>query len=291
MEESYVLQLSDRKFTDMYLCHCGYAHCEPNHSFGPSVRPHFLIHYIIKGGGIYRVGKKEYRLKAGQGFLIEPEIQTYYQADKADPWTYVWIGFDGNNVRNYLNDMGLNQDHPIFECAYGEKLKQIVLEMLKNNISTTTNRFLLQGLLYEYFSVLTRDLRINAPLLQNGENPYVMQAIEFIQNNYSFPIHITDIASYVCINRSYLYTLFKSNLGVSPQDYLTNYRISRATELLSLTNLSIESIALSCGYTDPLIFSKVFKSRKGLTPSQYRKTDREKNKANLNSNIGNLDRL
>lgn len=291
MEDSYVLQLTDRKFTDVYLCYCGYANCEPGHSFGPSVRPNYLIHYILKGKGIYQIGKKEYRLKEGCGFLIEPQVQTFYQADVADPWTYIWIGFDGNNAGHYLNDMGLNHQHPIFECAYGNELKQIVLDMLKNNISTTTHRFLLQGLLYKFFSVLTRDIHISTSALPDGENPYVLQAVEFIQNNYSFPIHVTDVASYVCINRSYLYTLFKANLGLSPQDYLANYRISRATELLTMTELSIESIALSCGYTDPLIFSKVFKAKKGQTPSRYRKEARMTHKEKLRDNINTLEKL
>ena len=256
MENAYVLQLTEKKFTD-----------------------------------IYQIGKREYRLEKGYGFLIEPRIQTFYKADEHDPWSYIWIGFDGNNAGKYLDDMGLNHQQPIFRCAYGPELKRIVLDMLKNNISATTHRFLLQGLLYEFFSILTRDIRVNPPVLHNGENPYILQALEFIQNNYSFPIHVTDIANYVCINRSYLYTLFKTNLGVSPQDYLANYRISQATELLTTTDLSIESIALSCGYTDPLIFSKVFKSKKGKAPSRYRKEVLNLHKTKLQNNMNTLERL
>lgn len=240
---------------------------------------------------MYRIGKKEYLLEEGCGFLIEPRVQTFYRADDNDPWSYVWIGFDGNNADKYLADMGLNHQQPIFKCAYGAELKRVVLNMLKNNISTTTHRFLLQGLLYEFFSILTRDIHVSPPVFQNGENPYILQAVEFIQNNYSFPIHVTDIANYVCINRSYLYTLFKTHLGVSPQDYLANYRISQATELLTMTDLSIESIALSCGYTDPLIFSKVFKLKKGQTPSRYRKEVLNLHKSKLQNNRNTLERL
>ena len=100
---------------------------------------------------------------------------------------------------------------------------------------------------------------------------YVRRAVEFIQDNFCNPIHITDIADYVCINRSYLYTLFQRELSASPKEYLANYRLTRASELLLITDLSVESVALSCGYSDPLVFSKAFKAKNGVTPTQYRK--------------------
>ena len=49
MENSYVLHLSDHNFNDLYLCLCGYSKCEPLHSFGPAVRPNYILHYILEG--------------------------------------------------------------------------------------------------------------------------------------------------------------------------------------------------------------------------------------------------
>ena len=69
------------------------------------------------------------------------------------------------------------------------------------------------------------------------------KAVEFIRNNYSNEILVSDIARYVCINRSYLYTLFQKYLHTSPQNYLSSCRITRALELLSYTDLSIETVA------------------------------------------------
>lgn len=50
-------------------------------------------------------------------------------------------------------------------------------------------------------------------------NQYVRRAVEFIQRNYCNPIRVTDVADYVCVNRSYLYTLFQKSLGMSPQQF------------------------------------------------------------------------
>ena len=81
MEDAYVLTLKNRKFSEFYLCYCGYAKCEPLHSFGPAVRPNYLIHLILDGKGVYQIGDTKYELSKGQGFLIEPEVQTFYQAN------------------------------------------------------------------------------------------------------------------------------------------------------------------------------------------------------------------
>ena len=73
MEDSYVLQLLKPKFKDFHLCFCGFAECKPLHSYGPAARPNYILHYVMKGKGIYQVGETKYQLKEGQACLIEPE--------------------------------------------------------------------------------------------------------------------------------------------------------------------------------------------------------------------------
>lgn len=278
MEDSYVLQLQDRKFKDLYLMTCGYAKCDPLHSFGPAVRPNYIIHFVLEGRGKYQVGDEVYEISGGQGFLIEPEVLTFYQADAKDPWTYLWIGFQGEKAQEFMKDIGLNSQKLIFRSKHAEKLKEIVVSMLKNNTYSVTSQFILEGLLYTFLSVLTEDIEITFSSEKERENLYIRKAIEYIQNTYSNNIKVTDIASYVCINRSYLYTLFQKNTGMSPQEYLANYRLTRAAELLDVTDLPVSSVAMSCGYRDPLVFSKAFKGKKGISPSQYRKMSRNAQK-------------
>lgn len=74
---------------------CGHEHCQPGHSFGPAVRPHYLIHVVLSGKGIFKHQGHTYSLKSGDSFLIKPMDSTYYEADRNNPWEYAWIGFNG----------------------------------------------------------------------------------------------------------------------------------------------------------------------------------------------------
>ena len=190
MEDSYVLQLLKPKFKDFHLCFCGFAECKPLHSYGPAARPNYILHYVMKGKGIYQVGETKYQLKEGQAFLIEPESLTFYSND-------------------------------------------------------------------------------------TKESIHVQEAISYIKNYYSQKITVEDIANYLALNRSYLYTIFMNSLGISPKDFLTEFRISRGKEQLALTDLSVEEIAVSCGYRNSLAFGKVFKQKMGITPTQYRNGNRK----------------
>lgn len=267
----YFLENSNRDFNDMYLCYCGLEKCVPLHSFGPAVRPNYLLHYVLDGKGYYYVNDKKYTVTRNHGFLICPNVVTFYQADKDDPWTYIWIGIDGNKVDYYLKSVGLDNDNLIFKSNKNDELKEYVLEMLKHHKRTPYDAFKIEGLLYLFFSKLAQDNK--KALLNNSnssDNTYINKAIEFIQNNYLSPIKVTDIANYICLNRSYLTTIFKKHLNMTPQKFLLEYRITKAAELLYNTDLPIGNIAYSCGYNDPLAFSKAFKKVKGVSPKEYR---------------------
>lgn len=291
MENAYVLQLTGAKFKDLYLCFCGMSDCEPNHSFGPAVRPNYIIHYILWGKGIYQVGDHKYELQQGQGFLIEPEAVTFYKADEKNPWSYLWIGFAGEQAEEYLQDLGLNSNQLVFQSEQGKDLKRIVAKMLSYHSASGTDQYYLQSLLYEFFAVLTKDARLADVTKETKESIYVQKSINFIRNNYSAGIGVQDIADHVCVSRSYLYKLFEETLQMSPKDFLTQFQISRSKELLTVTDLSIEGVAMSCGYGDALVYSKTFKKIMGMPPSVYRKTHRQEVREHLESQEQELEKL
>lgn len=291
MEDAYVLQLSNRKFSELYLCFCGYSKCEPLHSFGPAVRPDYLIHFILKGKGRYYSEDAQYNLEAGQGFMILPNVRTFYQADAEEPWEYLWIGINGTNVTEYLRDVGLNSGQLTFYSEHGDELKHLVVEMLKDTTSSISNQYKRQGLLYSFFSVLSKNRNIGAHREEDGENIHMRRAMEYVRNNYFESIRVTDIAKYVCVDRTYLYELFRRYLDVSPQEYLTNYRLTRAAELLTLTELTMGEIALSCGYQNASSFGKAFKANRGIAPARFREKDRREKKDRLESHKDVLEKL
>lgn len=271
MEKAYKLDFKNEKKGSLYVNCCGCSRTEPLHSFGPASKPHYLIHYVLNGKGIFRFHDKEYRLEAGYGFLIQPDELAFYQSDATEPWSYVWVGFAGSMAEEYLNAMGLSELHPIFTCDRPEELYDIVRDMMEHNTFGIADDLRRNGQLGVFLSIIAQSAGVVSRDEEDKGNQYVKKAVSFICSNYCNPIRVTDVADYVCINRSYLYTLFQNYLGMSPQKFLSMFRLTKARELLESTNYPIESIALSCGYSDALVFTKAFHSLKGMSPSVYRR--------------------
>ena len=271
MERAYKLEFAGERAGSLYVSCCGLSKTEPLHSFGPAQKPYYLIHYILRGKGRFSLRNKEFQLSSGNGFLIPPEELSFYQADEKEPWTYIWVGFQGEMAERILQNIGLTVVNPVFCSDHSEELYQAVKDMMEHNTYGISNDLRRNGQLQVFLSVIADGVTPQEHGEVDRADHYVERAIAYIRSNYCNPIRVTDVADYVCVNRSYLYTLFKNALGMSPQQFLTNYRVHKAMELLRTTELPVESIALSCGYTDPLVFTKAFKHVKRISPSGYRK--------------------
>lgn len=273
MEKAYKLEFAPEENEELVVASCGLSRTQARHHFGPAVKPHYMIHFVISGKGVFKSGGMVYPLSAGYGFLITPEILSYYEADEEDPWTYVWVGFGGSRAGEVVADLGLSTASPIFQSENSDRISELVRQMMDHNTFSYSDHLARSGLLRLFLGEVAGSA-VSPGSAPENTNYYVIKALEYIKSNYYNPIRITDIASYVCVNRSYLYTLFMNELEISPQQYLSSFRISKACDMLKVTDLPIESIALSCGYSDPLVFSKAFRHEKGMPPSAYRRSHR-----------------
>lgn len=253
------------------LHYAGKEKCVAGQSFGPAQRAQYLLHFITEGRGTFHVGGQTYELHANQVFLIKPGEMTVYQADPAVPWSYMWFAFSGMDADIILQNCGLLQDVPYVSYPPDERLNGYLESIIDQMQSQTATDYDILADMFRVFAYLTRCYR--SRIGAASSNPYVAKAVDFISNNYQFPISVSRVADFVGVERTYLYRLFKSELNTSPKRYLNAYRLQVARDLLTNTRLSIETIAQRCGFPDSAAFSKVFAQYSGLPPLKYRKMD------------------
>lgn len=78
------------------------------YSWGPGVRDHYLIHYVISGSGVYETNGVRHELRAGDLFLSQPDMRIFYQASEDDPWEYCWVGFHGTDAEQLIERIDLD---------------------------------------------------------------------------------------------------------------------------------------------------------------------------------------
>ncbi|MGQ8874175.1 AraC family transcriptional regulator [Paenibacillus sp. TSA_86.1] len=234
------------------------------HQWGPGVRDVYALHFIIRGQGTLETGGQHFQLGAGESFIIFPQKEIYYYPDPSDPWEYVWIEFSGRDAGRFVDLTQLSVKHPVLPVA------PVTMEPwfhLAWNAGASPSEVLradarLQLLLSYYMEFFPSD--------QEEVRDDVWLARTYIEQNYwQSSLTVAEIVQAVNLERSYLFRRFKEATGQSVSAYITACRIRRARELLKSSQLSIQSIAYSVGYNDPLYFSRVFKKATSHTPSAY----------------------
>ena len=99
--------------------------------------------------------------------------------------------------------------------------------------------------------------------------------VDCIEESCENNISMEERAAVCGSNGSYFGKIFKKALGRSPQEFLMNYRMLKATELLKLTSLSISEIGSAVGYENQLHFSRAFKRIYGVSPREWRNSQKK----------------
>ncbi len=249
----------------------GYQKCLPTHQWGPGIRDHYLLHHILSGCGYYCVNDEKFLLSAGDTFLIFPFDEVTYYADVDDPWEYSWVGFSGTDVKTILKSTEFTHAHPVlYQSIKRDIIQQRLMQIYNARGSQLNNTVEMTGELYLLLAEFMTATTQSSSHTKSAYTLYVDKGMEFIHSNYSYPITVLDVASYVGVSRSHLFRAFQSVTGQSPKEYLTQFRLKQACILLNHSELSISAISRSVGFEDNLNFSKMFKKHMGKPPSNYR---------------------
>lgn len=235
----------------------GAQNCPPGHSYGPAVRTHWLLHYVVSGSGIFIRDSVTYKVTKGDIFVIRPFEETYYEADKADPWSYIWVGFTSDGL---LDDVF---GKPVISLPGAGKIFQDMRRC--SELENGRSAFL-----------TSRIWELVARVLDLGsiKNSHIDKALSFMHSEYANGITVSSVAKHLNLDRTYFSVLFKNETGVSPVDYLSELKLNKAAELMSVYGKSPTTAATSSGYLDYCHFSRAFKKYFGVSPKKYREMNK-----------------
>lgn len=259
----------DRTLTTLSVLNTGMQRCAPGYRWGPGMRDHYLIHYVMRGSGSYQVRDRTYHLSQGDMFLVWPHEMIIYQADERDPWSYCWVGFGGLDASELIKQTDLTREKPVLHVEEGDIPRALMLDIYESRGARPFEVARMTGKLYAFLAWLMESARIETKRRRQAGVEHVQRACEFIANNYQNPITIQDIAHNVGVCRSLLNRAFQEHMEVSPVQYLTKYRMAQACLLLKRTDMSIKAVAYSVGFEDPLYFSRRFREVTGISPRAY----------------------
>ncbi len=261
------------KTTNIRITQVGQQDCNDMHSWGPGMRLCFIIHYVVRGAGYLKTEQGTFRIEEGQSFLIWPYTVIHYYPDKDNPWKYVWVNFEGDVLEAWQQNSIFTKEHPICDKLPENKLYPLFMRLMDLDI-TRQNRQEANGILMTLLGIY-EDLNNNRTDNNRKQltDSRLEEALLLIRVNYHHAdFGIPKLCASLNISRITLYRMFQNNFNLSPNQYLIQYRMLQAQTMLS-KGASVKTASLSCGFDDPLYFSRAFKQFCGVSPSIYKTWD------------------
>jgi AraC-like DNA-binding protein len=259
----------------------GHSQTKPRHTIGPKVVDYYLLHYINSGQGSFTYRGTSYSLSAGDSFVIEPGELIAYESNREDPWRYDWVAFAGDQAVSLIRLAGFTSELPIVSLTANRRKIPVLFRQLRSALKLTNEsaKLRVQGLLYLLFSEYGSEQQENNAT--HGRDAHsegaltVKRAIHYLSTQYPEDISIESLAEAIGYSRAHLSRIFKRYTQTTPSTYLLRLRVDNARRLLrEREELTIEQIASSVGFHDPLYFSKQFKRIYHENPTSYRNKSR-----------------
>jgi AraC-like DNA-binding protein len=254
----------------------GSHECDPFYTVGPYARNLYLFHYVHSGKGELTYEDShgnsiKHEIEAGQGFMICPKTVASYAADGDEPWKYYWVEFGGLKARELVRESGLFGEQLIYDSKDKNEQMKMIKAMRFMAENGDASPYELIGHCYLFLNALVLSSAYRRKSAHNSlQNFYVQEVLAYIDSHYHEDIRVEDLAAACNLDRSYVGKIFKSRMGTSLRDFLINYRVRKACELMKDTQHNIGEISAMVGYPNMFSFSRTFKAVMGQSPRQWR---------------------
>jgi AraC-like DNA-binding protein len=239
------------------------------HSYGPH-RPDGIpfryfefydLSHMFDGDGWYVVADGKIReVEKGSGILVTPGFKHKYSGNRK-PYIEDAISFYGP-LADYLFNCGIIKNG-IVKIGTGRRLLSIIELALDNAKDSQIKANLeLQKLLIDLY------FENKSSLI--SENPAFMQLIEEIKKSPEKYWNLEAMADFCGLSISQLNRIFQKETGMTSKNYIDNFKMQLASEMLAKNTMTVKDIATKLGYSDPYHFSRRFKEIKGFSPQKYK---------------------
>ena len=235
----------------------------------------FQVLYITRGSGFFE-SKATGRLRVEEGsvILLFPDVWHRYMPDAEVGWTEHWIAFDGSAPRMLQKQRIFSPEHPVMDVGvqetllrlYGEVLDRIEMEKIgfKEVAAALTMQIL------AHIHAIRRRRQFGGKEVADVVHRAKLYFVEHLHE----PINLEGVAGILGVGYSWFRHRFRDYTGLSPAQYLIQLRINKAKELLSGTSFSMQEVTGASGFQSPYYFSRLFRQKVGVTPSQWRRYSR-----------------
>ena len=227
----------------------------------------YLLFHTIDGCGIIEQNGTAVHLHKGEALFMNcRRPQRYYTDPSAGIWTHYWIHIDGSGVAA-LEELLLPDQRIHASTVSGESVSGFD-SILKNLENTSSDAILSTGLTIH---AILSDFILRNTISYSANQKLILSAADYIKAHYSETIPLADLLEQTHLSKSYFMKLFRQYIGTTPYNYMLTIHITKAKELLELTDNSIHEIAMKTGFSDDASFSTRFSSMTGISPLKYRR--------------------
>ena len=239
----------------------------------PHTHHYAELFYIAGGDGHFQIEDTRYSVRKDQMVLVNPNVIHTEISSDAHPLEYIVLGIEGLELEVSGQR---NQRHYILDFRSDSDTVSCIRQMMKETQTALPGY---EKICQAYMEILLLRLMRSVNFTVTSSAPLVSHQCDtvkrYIDANYKESLTLDDLSRVVHINKYYLAHAFKDEYGVSPINYMISRRIEESRYLLWETDMSLSQIARILGFSSASYFSQSFRRAEGVSPIEYRKTNRK----------------